>query len=205
MYPDDFMPLSRQKIPGPILTEIPSDFHWYHVVLTTYGNWLPGDQRGFRTRHHRRHVQGDYKNPPKEDHSGLHLHSSSQMTCPSAQLPTDYRETVGIALVERLQSLGGFVLTASVSKTHIHMLVKVPSHEARNWTGLAKKHAWFEMRDAGWKDKLWAKRGKIQPIHNRKHQNYCFAYILRHIHEGAWVWVNDCVMDSAIERIIRNR
>jgi hypothetical protein len=37
---------------------------WHHVVLTTYGAWLYGDVRGFRTRHHREHVDGDYKNPP---------------------------------------------------------------------------------------------------------------------------------------------
>ena len=37
---------------------------WYHVVLSTYGSWLYGDKRGFRTRHHREHVDGDYKNPP---------------------------------------------------------------------------------------------------------------------------------------------
>lgn len=37
---------------------------WYHVMGHTYGTWLPGDRRGFRTRHHREHVDGDYRNPP---------------------------------------------------------------------------------------------------------------------------------------------
>src|SRR6266571_4906356 len=37
---------------------------WYHVMGHTYGSWLYGDPRGFRTRHHREHVEGDYKNPP---------------------------------------------------------------------------------------------------------------------------------------------
>jgi REP element-mobilizing transposase RayT len=99
-------------------------------------------------------------------------------------------------------NLSGLVLTTAVSNTHIHMLIKVPDREARKWIGLAKKHAWFEMRDAGWQAKLWAKRGKIQPIHNRKHQQNCFAYILRHIHEDAWVWVSDCIADDVIDRII---
>jgi hypothetical protein len=199
------MPLSRQKISGRSLEEVPKNFRWFHVVLTTYGNWLPGDSRGFRTRHHRQHVEGDYKSPPQEDYSGLHFQSSTHMTCPSASLSKDYRAIVGIALIERLNCLGGFVLTTAVSTTHIHMMVKLPDREARKWIGLAKKHAWFEMRELGWKDKLWAKRGKIQPIHNRSHHRNCFAYILRHLHEGAWVWVNDCVTDSVIERIIRNK
>jgi hypothetical protein len=196
------MPLSRQKIAGRNLTEIPKDFRWYHVVLTTYGNWLPGDSRGFRTRHHRQHVEGDYKNPPQDDYMGLLAQSAAQMVYPSARISQDYRETVGLALVDRLHRLGGFVLTIAVSNTHIHLLVKLPSQETRRWIGLAKKHAWFEMRDAGWQAKLWAKRGKIQPIHNRKHQQNCFAYILRHIHEDAWVWVSDCIADDVIDRII---
>jgi hypothetical protein len=37
---------------------------WIHFVETVYGAWLYGDARGFRTRHHREHVEGDYKNPP---------------------------------------------------------------------------------------------------------------------------------------------
>lgn len=37
---------------------------WYHIMGSTFGTWLPGDPKGFRTRHHREHVEGDYKNPP---------------------------------------------------------------------------------------------------------------------------------------------
>ena len=33
---------------------------WYHVMCHTYGTWLPGDPKGFRTRHHREQVEGDY-------------------------------------------------------------------------------------------------------------------------------------------------
>ena len=40
------------------------DRTWFHVTTHTYGAWLYGDPRGFRTRHHREHVEGDYKNPP---------------------------------------------------------------------------------------------------------------------------------------------
>jgi len=37
---------------------------WYHCVVTTYGAWLRGDPRGWRSRHHREHIQGDYRRPP---------------------------------------------------------------------------------------------------------------------------------------------
>ena len=46
---------------------------WYHVMGHTYGTWLPGDPKGFRTRDHREHVEGDYRNPPpKGMYDGLH-------------------------------------------------------------------------------------------------------------------------------------
>jgi hypothetical protein len=37
---------------------------WYHVTLSTNGSWLYGGKRGFRTRHHREYIDGDYKHPP---------------------------------------------------------------------------------------------------------------------------------------------
>ena len=38
--------------------------HWYHCNGSTYGTWLPGDPRGWRSRNHRVHVPGDYRTPP---------------------------------------------------------------------------------------------------------------------------------------------
>jgi len=38
--------------------------NWYHCMGNTYGTWLPGDPKGFRTRHHDAHVEGDYRFPP---------------------------------------------------------------------------------------------------------------------------------------------
>ena len=38
--------------------------NWVHCCGSTYGTWVRGDPRGWRARHHREHVDGDYKNPP---------------------------------------------------------------------------------------------------------------------------------------------
>jgi hypothetical protein len=101
----------------------------------------------------------------------------------------EWRAIVGNALVVRLQSLGAFVLCASVSRQHAHLLAKLPRKEARNWSGLAKKHAWFVARDHGWVGKMWGKRGKQLPVRDRQHQLNVYHYILKHAEEGAWVWV----------------
>ena len=135
------MPISRQAFNFGS-KQPPPNFNWFHIVLTTYGTWLPGDPRGFRTRHHRQHVEGDYKSP-------LHAKSALQMTHAPTRLVEDYREILGLALIEKLRRLGGFVLTAAVMEGHVHFLAKLPSGEACKWVGRTKKHAWFEMRDAG--------------------------------------------------------
>jgi hypothetical protein len=99
-----------------------------------------------------------------------------------------WREIVGGALVARLQQLGAFVLCAAVSRQHAHLLAKVPRRQARPWSGLAKKHAWFVARDRGWVGKMWGKRGKQSPVRDRAHQLNVYYYILNHVKEGAWVW-----------------
>ena len=38
---------------------------WYHCTCNTYGTWLRGDPRGWRTRHDRERVEGDYRHPSK--------------------------------------------------------------------------------------------------------------------------------------------
>ncbi len=165
------------------------ELSWFHVVLTTYGTWLPGDKRGFRARHHREHVDGDYKSPPAAgQYEGLAAHSRNALTGEPVVLSKEHREIVGAALREKLIELGAIVACVAVARTHGHILAKLPRAETRRWVGFAKKHAWFEMRDAGWMRKLWAKRPKFEPIHDRAHQLNVYHYILRHAEQGAYVW-----------------
>ena len=198
------MPISRQPFqigpPAP-----PPSFRWFHVVLTTYGTWLPGDPRGFRTRHHRRHVEGDYKSPPVEDYSAKLNYSLSVLKQTPVYVNEGLQQVLGLAIVERLRQLGAFVLVAGVVETHVHLLAKMPEHLTRDWTGLAKKHAWFKMRDAGWQEKLWAKRAKFTPVTNRKHLHNSFAYIVRHQNEGGWVWIWEGLTDRAIKHALNAR
>ena len=172
----------EQPLQGP-------EWAWFHVILTAYGAWLYGDARGFRTRHHREHVEGDYKHrPPPGRYAQQEARSRRLLKQkPVAWTPT-WQEILGRALVARLQELGAFVLCAAVSRQHAHLLAKLRRRKARNWSGLAKKHAWFEARDQGWVGKLWGKRGKQLPIRDRQHQLNVYRYILNHAREGAWVW-----------------
>jgi hypothetical protein len=119
---------------------------------------------------------------------GRERKSRASLKQPPVVIPATLRSLVGIALIERLVELGGFVLSAAVSGQHAHLQAKLLPHEVRETAGLAKKHAWFELRDHDWKGKLWGKRGKAKRIRDREHHRHVYQYILNHEREGAWVW-----------------
>ena len=164
---------------------------WIHFIETTYGAWLSGDPRGFRTRHHREHVDGDYKNPPPRD---LYAHqfqrSVKSLKQPAVRLDDAWRPSVGVAVRDKLAERGAFVLCLAVSGQHVHVLAKLPrGSEPRMMMGLAKKHAAFEMKGRGWEGKLWARRGRELRVRGREHQLQVYRYILAHANEGAGAWV----------------
>ncbi|MFO0811398.1 MAG: hypothetical protein U0746_22440 [Gemmataceae bacterium] len=165
------------------------EHEWFHCVATTYGAWLDGDPRGFRTRHHREHVEGDYKNPPpKGRYDDRAERSRASLKQPPVVLTVDERPVAGAAFRDKLRELGAFVLIVSMSGQHAHAVVKLPAKKARGWVGRAKKHVWFELRDHGRVGHVWGKRSKETPIEDRAHQVNAYHYVLRHRAEGAWVW-----------------
>jgi len=169
---------------------MPDPRRWYHVIVTTYGAWLHGDPRGFRTRHHRQHVAGDYKRPPPAGaYLDLERRTRRALKEPAVTIPVRWRPVVGRALLDRLADLSCLVVALAVGGQHVHLLAKMPSGEARPLTGAAKRHAWFELRRAAqWRTRLWGQRCKALAIRSREHQLRVYRYIVRHAEEGAWVW-----------------
>lgn len=162
---------------------------WFHVTLHTYGTWLYGDPRGYRTRHHREHVEGDYRNPPPAGaHAAEYERSKRLLKQTPVQLSNSWRAVLGPALRDALLERSVEVIALALSSTHGHLQIRLPRREVREAIGLAKKHAWFVARDHGWTTRLWGKRCHYEPIRSRDHQVRAFHYICRHAEEGAWVW-----------------
>ncbi|HET6426265.1 MAG TPA: hypothetical protein VFG20_21415 [Planctomycetaceae bacterium] len=168
---------------------MPAPRVWFHLIISAYGSWLPGDPRGFRTRHHRDHVDGDYKSPPPVGiYDELHDANQQSLTQPATVIPTTLRPIVGSALRDRFNEAGGRVLAISCGGQHAHIQVQLDAGDARVPLRNAKRTATYAARNAGFEPKLWAIRGKIIRIRDRAHQQNVYRYILDHAHEGAWVW-----------------
>ncbi len=166
-----------------------SDLRWFHVMGNTYGTWLRGDRRGWRARHHREHVDGDYRNPPPSGkYDWLQEQSRRLMTRSPVRLTSAQREIGGRALVEKLLELHVQLLALSLGRSHFHRLGKFPPPLVRKVVGFAKRNAAFRLRAAGLEGGVWAVRCKVEPIRDRAHQLNTFQYVLNHVNEGARVW-----------------
>jgi REP element-mobilizing transposase RayT len=81
------------------------------------------------------------------------------------------------------------VLVVSVSETHLHALVKLPSSrsETKRIVGDAKRKASRCVRKE-MPGSIWSADGVYKPVRNRAHQVEVFHYILERQEEGAFVW-----------------
>ncbi len=162
---------------------------WYHCVLTTYGAWLPGDPRGFRTRHHREHVEGDYKHPPPPGtYDARHQRSEQLQRFPAVTLATAERALLGRECVRQCQTGGIEVIALAVAGQHVHLQFQCDPQQVIATLGKLKRAMWYARRQAGNESRLWGRGRKIVPIRSREHQERVFRYILAHRREGAWVW-----------------
>ena len=164
---------------------------WHHCNGNTYGTWLRGDPRGWRARHHREHVVGDYKNPPpKGMYDELHKHSKSLMQRPPVRLSMETRVIVRDVMAASLLRDGIDLAALCVDDHHFHILARFPDRDPRRWIGMAKRRSARELSKRGLAPVggVWAKRFRALPINDRDHARNAYRYILGHARTGAVVW-----------------
>ena len=162
---------------------------WFHCILTTYGAWLPGDPRGFRTRHHREHVEGDYKSPPPPERYAARWERSKRLQkYPTVTLAPAEPELLGKACVCFLLDREIEIVSTAGGGQHVHLQFRCDKALVIHTLGEIKRHLWYVRKEAGNASRLWGRRRKIIPITSRSHQISVVKYVLRHRREGAWVW-----------------
>lgn len=170
---------------------------WYHCMGHTYGTWLPGDPRGFRTRHHREHIEGDYKHPPPQGlYDARHEHAKNLMKRDPVFLTVEQRLLIVQLMVESLQRRNFQVVVACVTDVHLHILTRFPDHNPRHWIGVAKKESshFAKQENLAPPGGLWAVRTKSLPINSRGHQLNVAKYIYDHCEEGGALWYRSRVL-----------
>ena len=166
-----------------------SGFIWRHVIVSTHNAWLPGDARGWRSRDHRLHLSGDYRNPPpKREHAGLRRYARS-INGPPVAVPCSVRPIIGARLLQSLHEHDVRVLVIAVAGMHAHALAELPEDRsaAGAIVGQAKNFASRNVRRL-MPGTIWAAGGFFKPVRDRAHQRNVFRYIRDQQGDGAWVW-----------------
>ena len=162
---------------------------WWHLILHTKGSWLHGDPRGFRSRDHRIHSNGDYKNlPPADEHLKLYLHQKSQLKT-AVVIPANLYPIIGKALHAKCLKIQVPVLAISAGPTHGHLQIEYENNldAITPLTSKLKQAASHAVRHE-LPGKIWARGGKPILIIDPAHQKRVFQYILKHTQDGDWVW-----------------
>ena len=113
--------------------------------------WREGetDRRELLCRHHREHVDGDYKHPPP---AGKYLalldYSQSLMKRDPVRIQRDLLQFVLDMVVQRLLSRDNDVDIASQDPIHFHGLVRCYKNNPRIELGIAKQYATAQLKSA---------------------------------------------------------
>ena len=172
--------------------------NWFHVTGSMYGQWLPGDDRGWRERNHRKHIDADYKHPfPKGEHEGLHEYSKDQMHSDPVELTMEQRIAVCKAFYGALKGRNVEVVEISIGERHWHALNRfigpdqVPTHDRdpKLVTGAAKGKCAFVLskQEVLKPGGIWAQGCRTLPINDQEHFWNAKGYIHDHILQGAAV------------------
>jgi len=192
--------------------------NWFHCIGSTYGTWLRGDPRGWRARHHREHVDGDYRKPPASGEFDALLNWSVRAM---KRAPVVLRKDHRVIACRGMGKAFGYhdveLIDLSVGATHFHLLarftplqeeaspgIRIPGlrdpdttdrydvlkRTARHFVGIAKSRSARALSGAGLVPVggVWAVRGSIQAVRNRAHQLNVARYIRGHAGQGAAVW-----------------
>ncbi len=165
-------------------------YDWAHVVTSTRGHWVPGDERGFRNRERRALSTGDYKNPPPpEEHSGLRRYARG-LASPTVVPTPDQRRRVGEALIEKLRQMEIETVVLACGALHTHVLMKAGELDAVEILGRAKQFASHRLH-AEIPGKLWGSSSHVERVVSSDRFWETTLYIADHAEDGAWVWIDE--------------
>src|SRR3954463_7947958 len=170
---------------------------WRHITINTHGSWLHGDSRGFRSRDHRIHSSGDYKNPPPADeHEGLRRYHKARHPHP-IEIPYRLRRLVAQTIAQVVVELNYPILIVTVSAKHAHVLAKLPLdlREFNRIIGLCKNRS-SRAISRQLPGRVRARGDKHKLVRNRAHRKNVYLYLRDDQGPGAVAWCHKIVFDD---------
>ena len=167
-----------------------------HGICHYHRQWIPGDERGFRSRGHRIHSSGDYRNrPPLDEHSGLRKWVQRNMRDKPVRLSYEQSMVVGGAFVQKLARMDCQVMILACGPTHVHVLFQPSEDQVVRQLGKAKQFASLKCLDR--RGQLWGELSDVEDVIGPDDAKRVFRYIEDHRDEGAWIWRCDRVAPAA--------
>jgi len=160
---------------------------WFHVTINTHNSWLSGDARGFRSRKHKIHSSGDYRNrPPVDEHAGLRA-VQRKNAGPTVYIPKASRSVILDAVCRWAQHKGDRLAAMTVTAVHGHVLIELPRAAPKVEVGKLKRVGSLAVRGV-LPGRVWSRGCDVVPVDTRERQKQVIEYITDHHAEGGATW-----------------
>ncbi len=171
---------------------------WWLVTWNTYGSWLPGDPRGFRTWRGTEYVPPPvrYAEPGETTYNRAEYAERHAMARDSADEPVvlsrTHQELILPALVKELADIPLHASAIAVGTSHVHLLAKFAERRIRKTVGRLKAAATRAIHEADpafQPKRIWAKGCHMKSKETEAEYRNALNYIKRHVDEGALIHI----------------
>ncbi len=168
---------------------------WWLISWTTYGSWLPGDERGYRTWRGREYVPPPerYAQPGEptyhaSDHVAVHQLAESISDEP-VYLTRDQMEIGLAAMVEEIAQIPIIPAIMSVGDGHVHWLCYFGTLEIWPTVSRIKAAATRELNARGFQGKKpWTKGCNMRSKSTRRECRNAYKYVRDHRDQGCLIY-----------------
>lgn len=171
---------------------------WWLVTWTTYGTWLPGDPRGFRTWRGteyvpppRRYARLNESTYNRADYADKHA-NARELSDPAVVLTPVHQNVALSAILKDIETIPLYASAIAVGASHIHLLAKFAERRIRATVGRLKAAATRAIHDADatfQPKRIWAKECHMKSKETEADYRTALNYIKRHFLEGALIHV----------------
>jgi len=162
------------------------DRYWF-LTWTTYGTWLPGDERGFVSP-----VEGDTgrwvrHNVPDTPHDSdipeLKHWAAQSLKCAPVRFVKDQADALLAQFQETARRRGWLLLAVAVMATHVHLVVGVegdpePSdilRDFKSYGSRALNRRWARPASDSW----WTESGSKRKLKDESHVLAAIRYVMQ--------------------------